>query len=114
MVVKISVSRLKMKKKEKETKIKPFDVLQSEMNCKIWNNQSVIVLIALGKTLFLCLSVFVLIEMNLPVFRAEKVILGKRGKVGSLTIRFILFTVDLSKRQSGLYTSTPHIFKHFW
>ena len=83
------------------------------MICQNLKNQSVIVLIALGKKLFLCLSVFVLIEINLPVFRAEKVILGKRGCVGSLMILFILFTVDLTRRQSGWYTSTLHIFKHF-
>ena len=58
-------------------------------------------LIALGKKLFRCLSVLVLIEINLPPLRVENVILEKRGWVESLMMRWILFTVAFSKRTSG-------------
>ena len=78
------------------------------------NNYSVMDLMALGKKLFLCLSVFVLTEIGLPLFRVENIILEKRGWVESLTMRLILFIVAFSKRISGWYTSTPHIFKHFF
>ena len=50
----------------------------------------VIALIALGKKLFLCLSVLVLIEMNRPLLRLEKQILSKRGCDWSFIILFIL------------------------
>ena len=43
-----------------------------------------IALIALGKKLFLCLSVLVLIEMNRPLLRLEKRILLKGGVTGLL------------------------------